>query len=89
MHAWLAAALRVRVTAWSSVRTRVLQSRHFSRFFIHSAENLHDRRIALMLNEALMCGIDVAELSDVITDYFTDRSESVNTAAAAAAEIGM
>ena len=53
------------------------------------AKAVNDRRIALMLNEASMCGIDVAELSDVITDYFTDRSESVNTGAAAAAEVGM
>ena len=49
------------------------------------ARPLNDRRIALMLNEAAMCGIQVEELSDVITDYFTDRGEAEG---AAAAEIG-
>ena len=43
----------------------------------------NDKRMALMLNEASMCGIEVQELSDVITDYFTDRETGSAEAATA------
>ena len=35
---------------------------------------MSDRRMALMLNEAVTCGINVSELADVITDYFSETT---------------